>query len=123
MIEDVEHPVAIEYADISESLIRDRIVVGLLDQQTKTALLRENHLTLNSAIAIVKSRESATERISALLDNDCHVNEIHRKRAFKETRIKPQISESRSGNVKKTRNNSTRKTAVLSCIWKALWDM
>ena len=69
-IDNVQHPVEIQYADISESLIRDRIVVGLCDQSTKTALLRENNLTLESAITIVKSRESATERVSALLDND-----------------------------------------------------
>ena len=103
-IDGTDHNVEIVYSDISDSLIRDRVVVGILDQGTKTALLRENNLTLNSAISIVKARESANERVSALLDNEnVEVNAINRKRRYSDTKIKPQISDYSGGKRGKTR--------------------
>ena len=73
--------VTIESEDISESLIRDRIVVGVSNQATKTRLLREHNLTLDTAVRIVKTQEMADKRIQTLLTtNNVSVNAIGQKR-------------------------------------------
>ena len=59
--------VTLEPEDISESLIRDRIVVGVTNQATKTRLLREHNLTLETAVNLVRAQEMADKRVQALL--------------------------------------------------------
>ena len=63
-VENVTDPVDvdIEYRDLTDDLIRDRIVVGLKDQTTRSRLLRERNLTLDSAIALVRTQEMAEEQ-------------------------------------------------------------
>ena len=86
--------VTIESEDISESLIRDRIVVGMSNQATKTRLLREHNLTLDTAVRIVKTQEMADKRIQTLLaTNNVGVNAIGRKRPRPRHELsKPQIN-------------------------------
>ena len=73
--------VTLEPEDISGSLIRDRIVVGVTNQATKTRLLREHNLTLETAVNLVRAQEMADKRVQALLTaNATSINNIGRKR-------------------------------------------
>ena len=90
-IAETDHQVAIQFEDISDNLIRDRIVVGITNQNIKTRLLREKSLNLDTAIAIVKAQELADERINTLQESTTYVNAINgqkRKRPLN----KPNIS-------------------------------
>ena len=102
-IAETDHQVAIQFEDISDNLIRDRIVVGITNQNIKTRLLREKSLNLDTAIAIVKAQELADERINTLQESTTYVNAINgqkRKRPLNKPNIsvkpytKPQISSS-----------------------------
>ena len=106
-VNDEEHPVVVSYADITNSLIRDRIVVGISNQPTKTRLLRDHALTLESAVTIVKAQELADERVSTLQDS-FSVNSLNqkRKRSFQPNynpQQKPQINSNDSVKRSKTR--------------------
>ena len=46
------HQVAIEYKDLTDNLIRDRIVVVVGDQSTRARLLREKNLNLEMAVML-----------------------------------------------------------------------
>ena len=48
-----------EFGELTDSLIRDRIVEGVLDDRTRSRLLRELSLTLQSALDICQSSEAA----------------------------------------------------------------
>ena len=99
--------IKLEAEDISESLIRDRIVVGVSNRATKTRLLREHNLTLETAVKIVKTQEMADKRIQTLLaTTNASINAIGRKRPRPQNepskpqvnkRYKPQNSQGKCG--------------------------
>ena len=47
--------------DVSDELIRDRIVVGVQDETTRSRLLREPKLTLTSAVEMIRAVEVVDE--------------------------------------------------------------
>ena len=84
-VEGVTNPVEvpIEFHDLTDELIRDRIVVGVLDKGTRGRLLREKSLTLKTAIGIVRSQELADEQIQTLcgkIDNP-EINVVKKKKS------------------------------------------
>ena len=94
-----KHKVKVEPEDISESLIRDRIVVGVRNQATKTRLMREHDLTLHTAINLVKTQELADQRIQTLMSTTANVNAIGRKRPRPhQEHSKPQIKRHKPQN-------------------------
>ena len=52
--------------DIQQSIIRDRVVLGIADKQTQKRLLREPKLTLETCMGICRAAESATLQGKAL---------------------------------------------------------
>ena len=87
-----DHTVDIQYADITDNLIRDRVVVGIANQSTKTRLLREHNLTLKSAITLVRSQELADERIQTL--QEPNINAIKKKQKYQKPQIYNNIKQS-----------------------------
>ena len=59
-----------------DSILRDRIVLGVIDKETQKRLLREADLTLVKCIAICKAAENASEQVKALNppSSNNHVN-------------------------------------------------
>ncbi|CAK8685409.1 unnamed protein product [Clavelina lepadiformis] len=55
-----------EFADLVESLIRDRVICGILDHKLQEALLREDTLTLDKAMSICRAKELSKSQASAL---------------------------------------------------------
>ena len=94
-----------QFRDLTDDLIRDRIVVGVFDKGTRTRLLRERQLTLETAMGIVRSGEMADEQIQKLAN--CTVGNTNvcavKKKKHNKTK-KPQINDSKD-SVFKTQKN------------------
>ena len=58
------------FGDISDSLIRDQIVIGILDFKVKERLLRETDLTLAKAIKICQAVETAQAQMKTFEKHD-----------------------------------------------------
>ena len=54
------------YGSLLDSLIRDRIVVGIRDNGTRKRLLQEEKLTLNKCIDICRSSEAISVQLQAM---------------------------------------------------------
>ena len=59
-----------------DTILRDRIVLGIRDPDTQTQLLKERALTTTVCIAICKAAESATARCHVLSDHDPSLNRV-----------------------------------------------
>ena len=62
-----------EFLTLRDSLIKDRIVLGIISQRVKERLLSEDDLTLQKAMQICQAAE-ATERQLNKLDTEVTVN-------------------------------------------------
>ena len=63
-------------ACLQDSLIRDRIVLGIRDRETRKRLLRQNKLTLTKCIDIVKSDEVSKTQIQSM-DQASKQDDVH----------------------------------------------
>ena len=54
------------YAALEESLIRDRIVIGIRDNNTRKKLLQDHKLTLKKCIDICRANETTTEQLKKI---------------------------------------------------------
>ena len=68
-----------EFAAVEESMIRDRIVVGIRDETTRHKLLQVRDLTLAKAIDICKASEAAGRQLKAMSGTDA-VQALHSSR-------------------------------------------
>ena len=59
--------IPIRYKNISEEMIRDRIVVGIQNKSIQRRLLREKDLTLRSAVDMLKVIETANQQAKTYL--------------------------------------------------------
>ena len=98
----VENPVDVnvEFKDLTDDLIRDRIVVGLRDQGTRSKLLREANLTLDRTLTFVRSHEIADEQLQKLSAAGMEISAV--KKNKKQNSKKPQID----------RENTSRRSSV-----------
>ena len=67
-----------EFLNLRDSLIKDRIVLGIISQRVRERLLREDDLTLQKAMQICQAAE-ATERQLNKLDTEVTVNHCRGK--------------------------------------------
>ncbi|XP_076804369.1 uncharacterized protein LOC143448486 [Clavelina lepadiformis] len=58
-----------EFADLVESLIRDRVICGIRDHNLQEALLREDTLTPDKAMSICRAKELSKSQASATSEN------------------------------------------------------
>ena len=58
------------YGEIEESLIRDRIVIGIKDNTTRKKLLQDHKLTLKKCIDICRANETTTEQLKKISNED-----------------------------------------------------
>ena len=58
-----------EFGSLTDELIPDRLVIGLIDRGTKGKLLREKSLTLDKAIDIVRSNEITCKQLESMKSN------------------------------------------------------
>ena len=81
-----------EFSTLKNSLIKDRIVLGITDTKTRERLLRISDLTLEKAIDVVRSAE-ATERQLKDLANDSSVHGIGKEKKKAPFRKTPPANE------------------------------
>ena len=69
-----------EFGSLQDSVIRDRVVVGIRDSKIKERLLRDSELTLERAIDICKANEAAQAQMKVLTgaENSASVNMIRK---------------------------------------------
>ncbi|KAG1688819.1 hypothetical protein GQR58_007942 [Nymphon striatum] len=60
-----------------DSLLRDRLVLGIRDKDTQRLLLREHKLTLTTCIGICRSNETASMQGSILCSEDSAINKVN----------------------------------------------
>ena len=83
---------------MADSLLRDKIVLGINDSQTRKRLLQERKLTLSGCIDICKSAETAESHLRAFSDsgNGKSAATVHRIKQYGSKRTKYQ-SQKQSG--------------------------
>ena len=69
-----------EFRSLQDSLISDRVVVGIRNSKIKVRLLRDSELTLERAIDICKANETAQVQMKVLTgaENSASVNVIRK---------------------------------------------
>ncbi|XP_071944705.1 uncharacterized protein [Antedon mediterranea] len=78
-----------EFGEIEESLIRDRIVCGLLDNQLRERLLREDDLNLDKCMKICKASEASRNLGKELkADHQVAVDQLGMSNNYKHDRTK-----------------------------------
>ncbi|XP_041351092.1 uncharacterized protein LOC121370058 [Gigantopelta aegis] len=82
--------------DLHDSLIRDRIVLGIQDNTTRKRLLQERKLTLKTCSDICKSDEAASTQMGAIATPSLS-EEIHK---LQSRRTKPAQNKSRSAETR-----------------------
>ena len=96
---------------LHDSLIRDRLVLGIKDQNTRKLLLQKKKLTLSNAVEICRSAEATTQQLRDLgEDPTVHVH------AVKPSNFKTRMS--RQGpkhNKLKSKGSSNSKDKVIKC--------
>ena len=64
---------------MSDSIIRDRIVLGIASQRVRERLLREDNLNLANAVQICQAAEATQGQINTLGDEtvNAHSSSVH----------------------------------------------
>ena len=65
-----------EFNDLKDSLIRDRIVCGIICDKTRSRLLREPDLTLQRAVEICRTNELTTTQMKSLGTSETNTEQI-----------------------------------------------
>lgn len=79
-----------EFETLTESLIRDRIILGMRNANIRQHLLREAHLTLTQAITIVRAAEAATAHASEIAKSTMSdISDVHYVKHERQNRQKP----------------------------------
>ena len=74
------------YGDLSDSLLRDRIVIGISDNTVKKSLLQKRKLTLNDAVDMCKAAEAAKLQMSymgVVAEENVHKIQSTREKSYK----------------------------------------
>ncbi|UYV72894.1 K02A2.6-like [Cordylochernes scorpioides] len=81
------------YDAMTEEMIRDRLVLGIIDKQTKRQLISDPQLTLQKAIDVCKANESANKQIENSTKNTQEeVNKLNiRKKTVNQNKMKKNI--------------------------------
>ena len=106
----VQNTVNTAVKDISDEMIRDRVVVAVNEETTKAQLFKEPNLTLNTAIEIIRALEDADDYIKKINDTKS-VDAVFRNKKNKHVPQKPHFNkkgkpQSGSGSVNGVSNNS-----------------
>lgn len=82
-----------EFGTLTESLIKDRIVCGIIDDQTRSRLLREVDLTLPRALEICRTNEATTVHMKSFANTEHSTSNVDA--------IQAQRSKSKGANIHK----------------------
>ena len=66
-----------EFGSLQDSLIKDRIVCGIDNKSVRERLLRDNDLTLDKAINIVRAAETSKTQVEKLSNPSIEVESLN----------------------------------------------
>ena len=75
-----------DYGNLSDQLIRDRLVIGIQDNSVRKRLLREKNLTLDTATDIIRAAEVSMSQIKRI---DGEVENVHMVKKKRKPRTQP----------------------------------
>ena len=64
-----------KYGALTDEMIRDRIVIGVRDKDSKLRLLKEDELDLNKALSICRSNEAASKQLKFMKQEEIQTDE------------------------------------------------
>ncbi|UYV77846.1 K02A2.6-like [Cordylochernes scorpioides] len=99
-----------EFENLTESLIRDRLIIGILDREVKRKLLEDPQLTLPRAISIAMISESTCSQVASL--NEQKMIEKIEKRNWVKDRIRMENAEAGPSGI-----NPRREIIIEPCKW------
>ncbi|UYV80232.1 K02A2.6-like, partial [Cordylochernes scorpioides] len=67
-----------EFEELAESLIRDRFIIGMIDQEVKRKLLEDPQLTLPKAISVATIAESVCVQIASWEEKQAMIEKINK---------------------------------------------
>ncbi|UYV71623.1 hypothetical protein LAZ67_8003894, partial [Cordylochernes scorpioides] len=67
-----------EFEELAESLIRDRFIIGMIDQEVKKKLLEDPQLTLPKAISVATIAESVCVQIASWEEKQAMIEKINK---------------------------------------------
>ena len=101
------------FGDLSDSLIRDRIVCGIANDALREKLLRERDLNLNSCIRICRASEVSKEQNKTFAELEDSV--VHAVQYRTDTRKKHAMPNSKVESSKTQQIPHTKRTSVVNC--------
>ncbi|UYV67845.1 hypothetical protein LAZ67_5002210, partial [Cordylochernes scorpioides] len=99
-----------EFENLTESLIRDRLIIGILDREVKIKLLEDPQLTLPRAISIPMISESTCSQVASL--NEQKMIEKIEKRNWVKYTIRMENAEAGPSGI-----NPRRERIIEPCKW------
>ncbi|UYV81418.1 K02A2.6-like [Cordylochernes scorpioides] len=96
--------------NLTESLIRDRIIIGILDREVKRKLLEDPQLTLPRAISIAMISESTCSQVASLNEQKM-IEKIEKRNWVKDT-IRMENAEAGPSGI-----NPRRERIIEPCKW------
>ena len=101
-----------EFENLKESLIRDRVVIGVKSKRMTQRLLRTENLTLAKAIEIVRSEDAANTQCAKMADHDKpqHAKAVRLKHAAQRKKHAPIHSVTRIQRPNQNLINMTKAT-------------
>ncbi|UYV68827.1 K02A2.6-like [Cordylochernes scorpioides] len=99
-----------EFENLTESLIRDRLIIGILDREVKIKLLEDPQLTLPRAISIAMISESTCSQVASLNEQKM-IEKIEKRNWVKDT-IRMENAEAGPSGI-----NPRRERIIELCKW------
>ncbi|UYV61752.1 K02A2.6-like [Cordylochernes scorpioides] len=99
-----------EFENLTESLIRDRLIIGILDREVKIKLLEDPQLTLPRAISIAVISESTCSQVASLNEQKM-IEKIEKRNWVKDT-IRMENAEAGPSGI-----NPRRERIIEPCKW------
>ncbi|XP_026737908.1 uncharacterized protein LOC113501095 isoform X1 [Trichoplusia ni] len=87
-----------EFGNLSDRMLRDKIVTGIIDKRLKDRLLRESDLTLSKAIQICKAAELAEEQVKKIANEPGMSNAVQ---SIKKKNVNQDKNKKRDGQKEK----------------------
>ncbi|UYV67307.1 K02A2.6-like [Cordylochernes scorpioides] len=99
-----------EFENLTESLIRDRLIIGILDREVKRKLLEDPQLTLPRAISIAVISKSTCSQVASLNEQKM-IEKIEKRNWVKDT-IRMENAEAGPSGI-----NPRRERIIEPCKW------
>ena len=83
-----------EFGELTDSLIKDRLVCGIPDNSLRERLLREQDLDLGKALRMCRAAETVKTQAKELFSESCNVDAVRRdaNRAVKKKSTAPDVN-------------------------------